>query len=283
MVPVPIKISGNPSKLNFAQVKLPLQPAPDSLRAHAAAVHAAGKPHRHFRALSLIGGQTAQNEQIQFNDFGRVLAANFQSIFDPGSYEDRQKVVRDAYVGSPRKQRYLGEIDRIIRNSSPALAAEVPLIEDPAAPVEVTKHFDDLPSLRNKILLLVGAVGCGKSTFVDHLREVSLPDELKQHTAWVRIDLNPAPVTKDEIYHWLRQQIIAGIRATAPDIDTTTLANLQILYRQQVQEFQKGEGALFPPDSAPHNERLANLLAALKQDHLVTIRCLEQFLCTGRG
>ena len=28
MVPVPIKISGNPSKLNFAQVKLPLQPAP---------------------------------------------------------------------------------------------------------------------------------------------------------------------------------------------------------------------------------------------------------------
>ena len=213
------------------------------------------------------------------------------SVLPPGfgvrpplrSCEDRQKVVRDAYVGSPRKQRYLGEIDRIIRNPSPALAAEVPLIEDPAAPVEVTKHFDDLPSLRNKILLLVGAVGCGKSTFVDHLREVSLPDELKQHTAWVRIDLNPAPVTKDEIYHWLRQQIIAGIRATAPDIDTTTLANLQILYRQQVQEFQKGEGALFPPDSAPHNERLANLLAALKQDHLVTIRCLEQFLCTGRG
>jgi hypothetical protein len=29
---VPIKISGNPSKLNFAQVKLPLQPAPTLLR-----------------------------------------------------------------------------------------------------------------------------------------------------------------------------------------------------------------------------------------------------------
>ncbi len=255
----------------------------DSLRAHAAAVHAPNKPHRHFRAVSLIGGQTAQNEQIPFNDFGRVLAANFQSIFDPGSYEDRQKVVRDAYVGSPRKQRYLGEIDRIIRNSSPVLAAEVPLIQDPAAPVEVTRRFADLPSLRNKILLLVGAVGCGKSTFVDHLREVSLPDDLKQQTAWVRIDLNPAPVTKDEIYQWLRQQLMAGIRATSRDIDTTTLDNLKILYRQQVQEFQKGEGALFPCDSAPYNDRLADLLAALKQDHVVTIRCLEQFLCTGRG
>ena len=30
-------------------------------------------------------------------------------------------------------------------------------------------------------------------------------------------------------------------------------------------------------------QHLANLLAALKQDHVVTIRCLEQYLCTGRG
>ena len=256
---------------------------PESLRSHAARVHASTKPARHFRALNLVGGHTAQSEQIAFNDFGKVLAANFQSIFDPASYDDRQKIVRNAYVGSPRKQRYIGEIDRIIRNSSPVLASEVPLIEDPAAPLEVTRRFADLPSLRNKILLLVGAVGCGKSTFVDHLREISLPDELKQHTAWVRIDLNPAPVNRNEIYHWLRQQIMAGIRATSPDIDTAILGNLKNLYRQQIQDFDQGEGALFTRDSAPYNERLANLLAAVKQDHVLTIRCLEQFLCTGRG
>ena len=54
-------------------------------------------------------------------------------------------------------------------------------------------------------------------------------------------------------------------------------------YRQQILEFQQGDGALFPPGSAPYNDRLANILAALKQDHVVTIRCLEQFLCTGRA
>ena len=93
----------------------------DSLRSHAVGIHAALKPARHFRALSLLGGHTAQSELIEFNDFGRVLAANFQSLFDPASYEDRLKIVQSAYVGSPRKDRYIGEIDRIIRNSSPSM------------------------------------------------------------------------------------------------------------------------------------------------------------------
>ncbi len=44
----------------------------DALRAHAASVHAASKPSTFFRALDLVGGQTVQNEQIAFNDFGRV-------------------------------------------------------------------------------------------------------------------------------------------------------------------------------------------------------------------
>ena len=255
----------------------------ESLRAHASGVHEESKPDRHHRALALVGGHTVQSEQIAYNDFGRVLAANFQSIFDPGSYEDRKKIVCNAYVVSPRKQRYIGEIDRIIRNSSPTLVTEAALIEDPANPVELNGRFQDLPSLRNKILLLVGSVGCGKSTFVDHLREISLPQEVKEHTAWVRIDLNPAPVTKEEIYHWLRQKLLAGIRETSPDINTIALDGLKKLYRQKIHEFDDGEGSLFGKNSPEYIARLADLLAKLKQDEALTIQCLEQFLCTGRG
>jgi len=257
--------------------------AVEPLRSHATQIHAAGKPARHFRALNLVGGQTVQSEQIGFNDFGRVLAANFQSLFDPASYEDRLRIVQNAYVGSPRKERYISEIDRIIRNSSPILAAQAPLIEDPANPTEITQRFRDLSSLRNKILLLVGSVGAGKSTFVDFLRECALDDQIKQQIAWVRIDLNPAPVTPGEIYPWLRRQIIEGIRGTSPDINVSLLETLKKVYRQQIREFEQGEGALFSKDSEQHASRLADLLTRLKQDEALTIQSIEQFLCTGRG
>lgn len=254
-----------------------------ALREHAKGVHIAMKPDRHYRALSLIGGHTVQSEQIAFNDFGRVLATNFQSLFDPASYEDRLKIVRNAYVGSPRKERYIGEIDRIIRNSSPGLICEAPLVQNTAEPVEITGHFTNLPSLRNKILLLVGSVGAGKSTFVDFLQDRALPSEIQEHTAWLRIDLNPAPVNTSEIYGWLRREIIDGIRATSPDIDAHSLENLKKIYRHQIREFDAGEGALFTKDSEPYNSRLADLLGKLKADAELTIECLEHFLCTGRG
>lgn len=241
------------------------------------------RPVKFFRALSLLGGQTVQNEQVSPNDFGRILAANFQPIFDPGSYEDRKKIVQNAYVGSPRKIRYAGEIDRIIRNSAPAVAAEARLIEDVATPQEVSHHFQDLLSLRNKILLLIGSVGSGKSTFVDYLRECVLTPDIKEQCVWVRIDLNPAPVTRDEIYPWLRRQIIAGVKDSSPDINTDTLDGRLKLYRKEVEELEAIEGELFGKDSVQYKEKLAARLDQLRQDDQRTIQALEQLLCTGRG
>jgi len=257
--------------------------ASEGLREHAEKIHKASKGGRYYRALTLIGGQTVQSEKIAFNDFGRVLASNFQSIFDPASYDDRLKIVRNAYVGSPQKERYIGEIDRIIRNSSPVAVGEAQLIQDPSHPTEISDRFQKLPSLKNQILLLVGAVGAGKSTFVDYLRDRGLPGDIQNQTAWVRIDLNPAPVTKDEIYPWLRKQIIDGIRLTSPDIDTATLENLKKVYKEQIRIFNQGEGSLFAQTSEQYLTRLADLLSSLKQNESVTIQNLEQFLCTGRG
>jgi hypothetical protein len=84
------------------------------LRTSAANMRRKLRPSKFFRALNLLGGKTTRNELIPPNDFGRVLAANFQTIFNPASYEDRRKIAQHAYIGSPRKQRYGAEIDRII-------------------------------------------------------------------------------------------------------------------------------------------------------------------------
>jgi hypothetical protein len=191
--------------------------------------------------------------------------------------------VQHAYVGSPRKERYATEIDRIIRNATPAVSGDARLVEDPAKPKELTVHFENLASLKNKILLLIGSVGSGKSTFVDYFRECVLSVDFRERIAWVRIDLNPAPLTSSEIYSWLRRRIIEDIKASSPDIDTDSLQGQLKLYRKEVEQLERIDGELLGKDSREFRAKLSSRLEQLREDHNATIRSLEQYLCTGRG
>jgi hypothetical protein len=107
--------------------------------------------------------------------------------------------------------------------------------------------------------------------------------DYRDRIAWVRIDLNPAPLTASEIYDWLRRRIIADIKASSPDIDTDSLQGQLQLYRKEVEQLEKIDGELLGKDSPEYRAKLASRLENLRQDHQVTIQCLEQYLCTGRG
>lgn len=237
------------------------------------------RPPRFFRAVKMVGGTSLQDDQVPYNEFGRILSTEFQHLFNPANYEDRSKIVKNAYVRTSRRERYVDEIDRIIRVASHPSIQAAELAHD-----DQIVHLLSRPStLKNKILLLVGDVGAGKSTFVDYLEQIALPEEIRATTAWVRIDLNDAPVNKDEIYSWCRKHLISGIRATSPDLDTVGLDGLRKLYRKDIEDFDKGIGGLFPKDSSQYNERLADKLTELQRDEIKTIQSLERYLCTGRG
>jgi predicted NACHT family NTPase len=52
--------------------------------------------------------------------------------------------------------------------------------------------------------LIVGSVGSGKTTFIDHLKEVALPNDIVNSTLWLRFNMNESPVSSEEVYDWLR-------------------------------------------------------------------------------
>src|SRR5690606_38992402 len=97
-----------------------------------------------------------------------------------------------------------------------------------------------LRSLENQILLLVGSVGVGKSTFIDHLIVVALPTDLIEHTVWVRINLNDAPLAKETAYGWIASGMVAEFRRLYPDIDFDELATLKKVFAPELRALQKG-------------------------------------------
>jgi len=92
------------------------------------------------RAISLLGGQSVRNEEIGHNTFGSNLALDFRHIFSPSTPQDRAFLVRNAYVRSNRRDRYVEPIDRLIREIVPPGVAHIKNIEDSIVPTEILVH-----------------------------------------------------------------------------------------------------------------------------------------------
>jgi hypothetical protein len=255
----------------------------DRLRAHAVALARSARPAELFKPRRLLGGSGFQNEEVGVNSFGATLTTLISPVFNPTSYQERAAVARYAYVPSRRRERYVDPIDRVIRAARPPSEVYSAELEDSSKPTELLGKLSAPRSLEHKVLLLVGSVGSGKSTFIDHLIEVALPREIVEATVWCRINMNSAPVSSGEIYKWLRRELIAGCRASVPDEDFEDLAVLQRLLHTEITRFKKGVGKLYERDSAVYSVKLAEFIQSVEGDDDAMAKAHVRFTCAERG
>ncbi|SFN45012.1 Type I restriction enzyme R protein N terminus (HSDR_N) [Nitrosospira briensis] len=238
---------------------------------------------KYFKPRRMIGGQGIQNEEVGLNSFGARIQGELLHIFNPTTTEDRAMIVKNAYIGSRRRERFVEPIDRVIRAASPPSHTDSQLLEDTANPKEITRRLVQLKPLENKILLLIGMVGAGKTTFLDYLQIVALPREVTERTVWVRINMNTAPVSPNEIYSWLRREIRNQCQASQPSLDFEDLDQLQKLYSVELKRFKKGPGKLFEADPITYSVKLAEEIQKLQADEKVTALAFTRFCVAERG
>jgi Type I restriction enzyme R protein N terminus (HSDR_N)/S1 RNA binding domain len=255
----------------------------DVLQKNFVALSGSIKPKRLWKPRRMNGGPTSQDEEISHNTFGATISAEFAHIFNPTTIEDRVRIARTAYIPSKRRERYVDPIDKVIRASRPPSETSSLLIEDTASPREILQKFETPRQLEHQVLLIVGGVGVGKTTFIDHLQYAALPKDLIDMTVWVRINMNFAPVSSNEIYSWLRQEIIAGCRSTYPDIDFDTLKTLKAVFSVEVRRFDKGIGQLYKDDQNLYNEKLGETLQQLFADLHQKAVAHTRYCSTERG
>ena len=217
------------------------------------------------------------------NTFGATIAGDYGNIFNPKTREDRTNIVRHAYVPSSRRQRYIEPIDRIIRNAVGPLTAGIPPLEDTAQPKEIASALRDRKNLENQVLLLVGSVGAGKSTFVDYLSAVGLPKDIRDRTLWLRVNLNEAPLSPALAYGWVAKSLVAEMRLQFPDTDFDRIDILQKIFAPELNTLKKGPLALLEPTSTEYRSRLADRLMALQADSLAMAKAMAWYVCAGPG
>lgn len=235
------------------------------------------------RPTKLLGGQSTRNEEIGHNSFGRDIALDFRGIFNPATPDDRVAIVRNAYVSSKRKERYVEPIDRLIRGVIPPTISHLQDIADTEKPREITELLRQGQRLENHLVLLVGSVGCGKSTFADYLSYVALPQQTRDATVWARVNLNVAPLAKDLAYKWVASAITEELRKLKPDTDFDELETLEKVYAVELRRLKRGPLKLLEQNSAEWNTRLADELRALIADPIKTAQCTARHLCGEPG
>lgn len=241
-------------------------------------------PKERVRPTASLGGQTVRNEQLGHNTFGSALTLEYGHIFNPVTPSERAYVVNNAYIPSRRRERYVEPIDRLIRGVVSPSVHEIDSLEDTAKPKEITSVFNEhLKKLESKLVLLVGSVGSGKSTFIDYLTEVALPDDVLERTLWLRINLNNAPPHREVAHEWIAEQIISSLRTSKPEMDFDELSSIRKVYAPEIRAFTKGALALLREGSDEYQKRLADKVIELQKDRLQTAKSLARYLCGNTG
>jgi RNA recognition motif-containing protein len=270
-----------PAHLGFARLvercgRSALQERADTLRSRL-------RKSNYQRPLAEIGGPSFQDEELPQNTFGATIAGDYGHIFNPKTREDRANIVRHAYVSSSRRQRYIEPIDRLIRSAVTPPAAGIPMLEDTGQPKEIAAALRDRKNLENQVLLLVGSVGAGKSTFVDYVSVVGLPKDLRERTLWLRVNLNEAPLSPALAYGWVAQSLVAEMRLQSPATDFDHIDTLQKVFAPELNTLKKGALAVLEPTSVDYRTRLADRLMALQADNLSMAKAMARYLCGGPG
>lgn len=241
------------------------------------------RPKRFFQAVRELGGRAVRNEEVGTNSFGNTIALDYQHLFNPTTPDERAYIVQNAYIVSKSRSRYIDPIDKIVRAAIPASESDSKTIYSKSPKPLLDKlKFVDSKNLEHKILLLVGGVGTGKSTFVDYLRYKALPESLIESTKWLRVDLNDAPLDKELIYGWICDQILFEFTNSLDNkFDINNLENILDIYSSEINKFRKGRGSLLNEDD--FNRELYNELTRLQSDKILTIKAYIRHFCAEKG
>jgi energy-coupling factor transporter ATP-binding protein EcfA2 len=233
------------------------------------------------RPTNLLGGPAVRQEELKLNSFGNTLALDYRHLFNPETIDERRKIVQNAYVTSSRRLRHVDPIDRIIRAAKPASVTDARQISS-SEPNDLISTLGSKVKLQHQLLLLIGGVGSGKSTFVDYLKEIALPVEIKNSTLWVSLDMNLAPLSRDAIYPWIKNNVVKGINDLHSDIDVDSLEFLEKLFGIELRKIRKGPAAYFTPDSEKFKSILADELLRLQNDKDEILNAYIRFFCAEK-
>lgn len=233
------------------------------------------------RPLNLLGGKHIQNAERK-NSFGETISISYRHLFNPNDEVERADIVTNAYVKVDKHLSHVDPIDRLIRKKISPSISHATEISNNLKPVEILSKLNNAHNYNNQLLLLIGSVGSGKSTFISYLKEVGISKSVVAKLTWIRVDLNSAPVNKDEIYIWLKNAILDAIIEENSEVDVHDLNVIKEIFNVELSNFDK-IASILGKGSDNYNIKLFDEINRLKDNLDLRLKNFIDFFIHKKG
>ena len=196
----------------------------------------------------------------------------FDEIIDPG----RRNMLEHCYVTSPRLDQYEGELKRALVDTAPAYLDDA---ED-LAPGETHRVLPDgSGDQKGRVVLVVGSVGAGKSTFVTK----TLIENSSANLLFLTLDLiNEAVLQEDSPPARLWSLLYKSWAEKQPE--SLHYGSLKQAFHAELEALRRGpSAALFDTDEPRYAEAEAKRLKELIGDHEQSLRRLWRYAARKSG
>lgn len=233
--------------------------------------------------VSFLGGKRAQDEGLVENTYGRTLVFENRNIFDPQIEEDRIEIVKNAYITSSKREQHMEPMYREIKKIKLPSEINSTLIstDDPVEILDKLNKRVNMNGNSYSLFLVIGSVGSGKTTFVRYFKEVILSRdhrEISDKCEWIFINMNYSPINKEEIYTWIKKEIISQIKAEHKEIKFNELDTIKKIFRDEVKEFEEGIGQIIKNDENTYNIELFKRISNCIGDLDINLKAILRYL-----
>lgn len=238
--------------------------------------------------VSQLKGKRVQNETMQENAFGRTFIIENRNIFDPQTEEDRSVIVDNAYIPSEKREQHIDPIYKEIRKfEMPNQESYISIAtKEPTELVQkISKRVEEKVESYS-LMLLIGNVGSGKTTFIRYFKKKFLEEkepELSKKCDWVFLNMNSAPINHSEIYEWVKLEIIEQFKSNHQEVDFSSIKTIKNIFRKEVYDFDNGLGCLLKNDETQYNLKLYDLLFSKLNDKSTLLKHMIRYLKETEG
>lgn len=210
------------------------------------------------------------HEKISRNPVDSYVRPIIKEFFSDLVSEDNIKYLKECYCNDERATQYEKQLTALLTD-------ELPKLESPVQDsyyfgddfVRKEKEFVKSFGKSSDVMILVGGVGAGKTTFIHKFLNFDLPENIRQNVIWIYIDFLKVYSEDIDIKEYIIKESLKQIRDKYSFLKIDDWETLHKIYNTDITHLSKGAlKPFYESNREEYNRRIGDFLYERQNNEL---------------